>query len=147
MKILIFILSFMLISCNKAGSQSFQTPIIDGNVYIYDYAMKKHNQAHIGFIIIDNDLIVQDIYFTVNFSKGKVKNVLRRNNTITNTLQYSKRENGNILIEKNKLLCYNSENFVGRGRRIPDNIYKMTSPFFLKMTNKERLKILNELSM
>ena len=44
--------------------------------------MKKHNQAHIGFIVINNDLIVQDISFTVNFSKGKVKNVFSRSLTI-----------------------------------------------------------------
>ena len=145
MKTLIFILLFMLTSCNKADSQSPQTPIIDGNVYIYEYAMKKPNQAHIGFIIIDNDLIVQDIYFTVNFSKGQVKNVFRRDNAITNTIQYSKREDGNILIERNKFLCYDSENFISREKRISDNIYKMISHSFLEMTNKERLKILNEL--
>ena len=149
MKILIFILLFMLTSCNMANGQSPQTEIIDGDVYIYEYAIKKPNQAHIGFIIInnDNDLVVQDIYFTVNFSKGQVKNVFRRDNAITNTVQYSKREDDNILIDKNMFLYYDSENFINREKRISDNIYKMISLSFLEMTNKERLKILNELSM
>ena len=147
MKTLIFILLFMLTSCNKGHSQSPQEQIIDGDVYIYEYAIKKPNQAHIGFIIIDNDLIVQDICFTVNFSKGQVKNVFRRDNEITNTVQYSKREDGNILTERNAFLCYNSENFIRGERQIPDYIYKMISSSFLEMTNKERLNMLNELSM
>ena len=109
--------------------------------------MKKPNQAHIRFIIINNDLIVQDIYFTVNFSKEQVKNISRRDNAITNTVQYLKREDGNILIDRNKFLCYDSENFVSRQKLISDNIYKMIHPSFFEMTNKERLKILNELSM
>lgn len=131
----------------SADSQSLQTTIINGDVYIYEYAMKKPNQAHIGFIIINYDLIVQDIYFTVNFSKEQVKNISRRDNAITNTVQYSKREDGNILIDRNKFLCYDSENFVSRQKLISDNIYKMIHPSFFEMTNKERLKILNELSM
>jgi len=147
MKTLIIILLFMLTSCSKVDGQSPRMKIIDGEIYIYEYAMKKPNQAHIGFIIIDNDLIVQDIYFTVNFSKGQVKNVLRKDNTITNIIQYSKSEDGNILIERNKILCYNSENFISREKRISDNIYKMISSSLLEMTNKERLKILNELSI
>lgn len=109
--------------------------------------MKKHNQAHIGFIVINNDLIVQDISFTVNFSKGKVKNVCRRDHIVTKMLRYSKREDGNILTERNAFLCYNSENFIRRGKQIPDYIYKMISSSFLEMTNKERLNVLNELSM
>ena len=36
----------------------------------------------------------------------------------------------------NKFLCYDSENFIGREKRIPNNIYKMISPSFFKMTNK-----------
>ncbi len=147
MKTLIFILLFMLTSCNKGHSQSPQKQTIDGDVYIYEYAIKKPNQAHIGFIIIDNDLIVQDICFTVNFSKGQVKNVFRRDNAITNTVQYSKRKDGNILIKKNKFLYYNSELFISREKRIPDNMYKMISSSFFEMTNKERLKTLNKLSI
>ena len=67
MNTLIFILLAMLTSSNELEAQLPQTSIIEGDVYIYDYAMKKHNQAHIGFIVINNDLIVQDISFTVNF--------------------------------------------------------------------------------
>lgn len=147
MKTLIFILLFMLTSHNETDAQLPQPSIIDGDVYVYEYAMKKPNQAHIEFIIIDSDLIVQDISFTVIFSKGKIKNVFRRNNVITNILQYSKKEDGNIWIERNAFLCYNSENFISREKRISDNIYKMISSSFFEMTNKERLKILNELSM
>lgn len=130
----------------SADGQSLQATIVDGDVYIYEYALKKPDQAHIGFIIINNDLIVQDIYFTVNFSKEQVKNVCRRDKAITNTVQYSKREDGNILIDRNKFLCYDSENFISRQKLISDNIYKMIYPSFLKMTNKERLKMLNDLS-
>jgi hypothetical protein len=146
MKALIFILLSMLTCCSTIDCQLAQLPIVDGDVYIYEYAMKKPNQAHIGFIIIHNDLIVQDICFTVNFSKDNVKNVFRRDNAITNTLQYSK-EDGNILIEKNGLLCYDSENFINRKKRISDDVYKKISFSFFEITNKERLKILNELSM
>ena len=147
MNTLIFILLAMLTSSNELEAQLPQTSIIEGDVYIYDYAMKKHNQAHIGFIVINNDLIVQDISFTVNFSKGKVKNVCRRDHVVTKILRYSKREDGNILTERNAFLCYNSENFIRGERQIPDYIYKMISSSFLKMTNKERLNVLNELSM
>ena len=151
MNTLIFILLAMLTSSNELEAQLPQTSIIEGDVYIYiyiyDYAMKKHNQAHIGFIVINNDLIVQDISFTVNFSKGKVKNVCRRDHVVTKILRYSKREDGNILTERNAFLCYNSENFIRGERQIPDYIYKMISSSFLEMTNKERLNMLNELSM
>lgn len=147
MKALNFILLSMVTYCINVGGKSPQTPIVEGNVYIYEYAIKKPNQAHIGFIIINNDLIVQDICFTANFSKGKLKNVFRMDVAITNTRQYSKKEDGTILIEKNGFLCYDSESFINRKKRISDNIYKMISPSFLEMTNKERLKILDELSM
>ena len=46
MKTLIFILLFMLTSCNKGYSQSPQKQIIDGDVYIYEYTIKKPNQTH-----------------------------------------------------------------------------------------------------
>ena len=147
MNTLIFILLAMLTSSNELEAQLPQTSIIEGDVYIYDYAMKKHNQAHIGFIVINNDLIVQDLSFIVNFSKSKVKNVCRRDCVVTKILRYSKREDSNILTERNAFLCYNSENFIRRGKQIPDYIYKMISSSFLEMTNKERLNVLNELSM
>jgi hypothetical protein len=146
MKVLILILLFMLTCCDRADGQLFQLSIVDGDVYIYEYAMKKPNQAHIGFVVISNDLIVKDICFTVNLSNGKIKNIFRREQVIVNILQYSKREDGNILIERNELLCYDSENFINRKKRISDSIYKMISISFLDMTNRERLKILNELS-
>jgi hypothetical protein len=136
----------MLTYCDKAEGQSSQIAIVDGNVYMYEYAIKKPNQVHIGFIIISNDLIIQDIGFIVNFSKGKMKNVFRRDNAITNTVQYSKKD-GNILIKRNKFLCYDNGNFINREKRISDSIYKMISPSFLEITNKERLEMLNELSM
>ncbi len=87
--IIIFLL--MLISCDKTAGQLSQMVITDGDVYMYEYAMKKPNQLHVGFIIINNDLIVQNISFTVNFSKDKIKNVFRNDNEITNPVQYSKK--------------------------------------------------------
>ena len=74
MKTLIFILLFMLTSYNKADGQLSQTPIIDGEIYIYEFAIKRPGRANLGFIIVDRDSY-QDISFDVYFSKGKISKV------------------------------------------------------------------------
>ena len=56
MKTLILILFFMINSLENTIFQSSQSSIIDGDIYIYEYAMKKPNQIYIGFIIINNNL-------------------------------------------------------------------------------------------
>lgn len=136
MKTLIFILLFMLTSYNKANGQLSQTPIIDGDIYIYEFAIKIPGRANLGFIIVDRDSY-QDISFDVYFSKGKISKV---NRTISPV--YS----DNNVADKLGNLYYSSDDFIKKRRLIPDNIYKMICSSFLEMTNKERLKILNKLS-
>ena len=79
----------------------------------------------------------QDISFDVYFSKGKINKV---NRTISPV--YS----DDNIADRLGNFYYSSDDFVKKYRLIPDNIYKMISPSFLEMTNKERLKILNKLS-
>ena len=136
MKLLIFILSFILNPCNKADGQLSQTPITDGDIYIYEFAIKRPGRANLGFIIVDSNSY-QDISFDVYFSKGKINKV---NRTISPV--YS----DDNIADRLGNFYYSSDDFVKKYRLIPDNIYKMISPSFLEMTNKERLKILNKLS-
>ena len=64
----------------------------------------------------------------------------------TNAHKYIKKEDGNIFVEGLRLLCYSSINFEKRNKLIPDDIYKMISPDFIDITNKERIKVLENLS-
>lgn len=137
MKPLIFILLFMLTSCNKADCQLPQTPIIDGDVYIYEFAIKKPGRANLGFIIVESNSY-QDISFDIHYSKSRIDKV---NKTVSPV--YS----NNNIAEKLGSFYYDSDDFVKKRRLIPDNIYKMISSSFWEITNKERLEILNELSM
>ncbi|MBM0654726.1 hypothetical protein JMN11_13820 [Capnocytophaga genosp. AHN8471] len=144
MKTLILILFFMINSLENTIFQSSQSSIIDGDIYIYEYAMKKPNQIYIGFIIINNNRIVQNLCYTIELSKGKVENIIKEDINVGH-LQYLEMPDGNILIKNSKLLCYSSKNFKYREKRIPNNIYKEISPLFLVMTNKERFDLLNEI--
>ncbi|HOU97504.1 MAG TPA: hypothetical protein PLP65_01530 [Bacteroidales bacterium] len=139
MKTLILILFMTVSYCSKVNN----VQVVEGETYIYEYAIKKPGQAYVGFIILKDSLIVQDICFTINFSDGKIKDVTKAEGIKSNTCKYSKKENGNIYV--GSLLCYTSENFTSRRKLIPDDIYKMISPDFLNMTNKERLKMLDSL--
>jgi len=139
MKTLILILFMMTPCCNKDNNFSIK----DGDTYIYEYAIKKPGQAYVGFIVLSDSLIVQDICFTINFSDGKIKNVTKAEGIKSNTRKYSKKENGNVYV--GSLLCYTSESFISRRKLITDDIYKMISPDFLNITNKERLKMLDSL--
>jgi hypothetical protein len=126
----------MLTFCDKTNGQLSQTPIIDGYVYIYEFAIKRPGRANLGFIIVESSSY-QDISFDIHYSKGKINKV----NKIVRTV-YS----DDNIAEKLGSFYYDSDDFVKKRRLIPDNIYKMISPSFFEMTNKERLKILNELS-
>jgi len=137
MKTLILILFMAGSYCNKDNN----IQVVEGKTYIYEYAIKKPGQAYVGFITLDNSLIVQDICFTINFSDGKIKDVTKAERIKSNTRKYSKKENGNIYI--GSLLCYTSENFTCRNKLISDDIYKMISSDFLNVSNKDRLKMLD----
>lgn len=139
MKTLILILFMTVSYCSKNNN----VHVVEGETYIYEYAVKKPGQAYIGFIVLKDSLIVQDICFTINFSEGKIKDVTKAERIKSNTRKYSKKENGNIYV--GSLLCYSSEGFINRRKLIPDDIYKMISPDFLNMTNRERLKMLDSL--
>lgn len=132
----VLILLFMFTAYNKVYSQLPQKQIIDGDVYIYEFAIKRPGRANLGFIIVDSNSY-QDISFDVYFSKGKINKV---NRTISPV--YSE----NNVADKLGNFYYSSDDFIKKRRLIPDNIYKMIDSSFLEMTNKERLKILNKLS-
>lgn len=136
MNSLIFTLSIMITTYNKIDYVSSQTPIVDDNVYIYEFAIKKPGRTNFGFIIIDGNMY-QDISFDIHFSEGKINKIKK-----AVTPFYPK----NNIIKKIGSSYLSSEDFVRKRRFIPDNIYKMISPSFLEVTNKERLQILNELS-
>lgn len=139
MKTLILILFMTVSYCSKDNN----VQVVEGETYIYEYAIKKPGQAYIGFIVLKDSLIVQDICFTINFSDGKIRDVTKAERIKSNTRKYSTKENGNIYV--GSLLCFTNKNFISKNRLIPDDIYKMISLDFLSMTNKERLKMLDSL--
>jgi len=134
MKVLFFTLLYMLNSCEQTNCQE---AVIDGNIYIYEFAIKKPGRANLGFVIVDSNLY-QKVSFDIHFSKDQITKVTR---TI------SPSHSDNKITKRLGSFYYSSEDFVNKRRLIPDNVYKMISIAFLEMTNKERLKILNELSM
>ena len=146
MKTLFLTLAIMLSSCSFNSIQLPPLEFVDGEVYLVEYAMKKSSQANIGFVIVDNDTILQEICFTVNFSGGKVRNVVREEQRGTNIFHFKTNEDGTVLLQSNSCACYNDEAFKNDKKRIPDKYYTIISPSFLKITNKERLETLYKLS-
>lgn len=139
----LFLILFMIISCSNDNNHF---PVTDEGIYIYEYSIKKPGEAYVGFITINDSLIVHDVCFTINFSNGRIKNVTKEERIKTKGHDYYIKEDGNIFIEGFGLLSYSSENFNTRNKLIPDNIYKMISPDFFNMTNKERLNLLCNLA-
>jgi hypothetical protein len=125
----------MLTSFSKANGQSFQMSIIDGNVYMYEYAIKRPGRANFGFIIVEGNSC-QDISFDIHYSKGKINSVKQTVSSVCLS---------NSITKKLGSFYYDSDGFAKKNRLIPDNIYKIISPSFLEVTNKERLEILKSL--
>ena len=140
MRTLLFFLLMIVSSCEKESD--FQ--IVDGDVYIYEYSRKNYGQAIVGFIITNDSFVVQDISFKIYFSDDKLKKVLKYNEN-KRLRSYVKKEDGNIEIEGLLVLCCSSENFK-KEKRDSDEFYKILSDDFLNIENKERLRILYELS-
>jgi len=115
-------------------------------VYFYEYAIKSPGQAYIGFVITDSTSIIQNIRIKVLFSKWKIIKITMNSEPIGYSRTFTKQIDGNIFIEAIQLLCYNDENFNKRKRLIEDEFYTMISEKFLLLSNKERLKLLHELS-
>lgn len=143
MKALLFL--YMGLICMGMETTSCQVSMAESGIYIYEYAVKKPNQVHIGFIIMENDVIVHDICYTVNISKNKVKRVFRTDKVTTGTLKYSNQEDGSIVLDKNAHICYSSSGFINRKKLIPDSIYNTISRSFFEKTNMERMQLLNDL--
>lgn len=136
MKARILILLFILIFNKKVSAQSSQIQMLDQEMYIYEFAIKKIGRANIGFLIIENNLC-WDISFDVHFSKDKIKKV----DKFVRIYYYD-----NNIAKKIGGFYHSNNDFVKKRRLIPDNIYKIISPFFLEITNKERLEILDGFS-
>lgn len=131
MKRLILILLFMLFHCVKPEAQ---LPIVECDVYIYEFAIKRLGRINLGFLIVERDSC-QNLSFDVRFSKGKI-------NAVNKTDDLFQLED-KIAERLGDFYC-NSDDFAKKDRLIPDSIYKMISSSFLEITNKERLEVLNE---
>lgn len=143
---LLFTLAIMSTSCIFNDVQLPPLEFADGEVYLVEYAIKKPNQANIGFVIVDNDTILQEICFTINYSGGKVRNVVREEQRGTNIFHFKTNEDGTVLLQSDSCVCYDDEAFKNDKKGIPDNYYTIISPSFLEITNKERLETLYKLS-
>ena len=153
----IWILILICILDGKVNGQE----LINGRVYIYESAVKIPTRVSMSFIIIDNDSITKHVTYFVSFSypkgkgiqksalssEGKVKNVSFNEHDLKIVpCLYRRMKDENILLENSKELYYRDENFHNREIMIPDYFYKMIAPSFLKMTNKQKLEKLMELS-
>jgi hypothetical protein len=126
----------MITFCNNTNGQSFQMPIIDGNVYIYEFAIKRPGRANLGFIIVESNSY-QDISFDIHFSKNKINKV---NKTVSSVYI------DNNIVGKLGNCYYSSDDFAKKRRLIPDTIYKMISSTFFEISNEERLVMLSKLA-
>lgn len=139
MNTIIICLLMIFSSCEKETD----IRVVQGESFIYEYPGKIFGQTIIGFLIVQDSLIVQDVGFKVFFTENKIKEVKKTISNISQT--YEIKDDTGIYVRGLNRTAYISEEFMQK-KINSDSLYMMLDKDFLAKSNGERLKVLLELS-
>lgn len=114
------------------------------SIFIYDVSPKVYGRNVICFLITDETLVKKKICYKVYFSDSKGILRISKSEEYPNK-KYTLNEKGNISLDGSSTIGYTDKGFVAFKFQ-SDKFYQMISPNFLDMNNKDRIKVLEEIS-